>query len=308
MKIIKDIPDVYCRLIEDGLYKPNPDYLTVTQLINPPLIKHLQIKHWDTIEQNASDFLWMVLGSAVHSAFEKSGIMRDMNKILESHKNPFGCDVDSIDYDDIKTLYDSHYAEKSIESTINGVRIRGKIDFREVGIIRDFKITSVWSFMYGLKKEWIQQLNIYDYMCQDNGLPINEIYVDAILRDWTKTKTYRDKNYPKMPFISLPVKQWKTKEQYNFISQRIQKYKEEPCECSAEEKWEKPTTYAVKKGNNKRAVRVFEDVNDAHNYMNEHKDKMYKIEVRKGEKTRCLHYCPVRSVCPFAPKNKGELF
>lgn len=308
MKIIRDIPDIYCDIIEDGLYKPNPDTLSVTDLINPPLIKHLKLEKWDELEQQASDFLWLILGSAAHQVFETSGILRKLRKLLEKeekHKDNAYCPRVNWE-NEIKDMLISSSGEKPIEITIKNKKIRGRLDFRETGIIRDFKITSAWSFMFGVKQDWENQLNIYDFMCAKHGIPVDKIFIDAILRDWSKTQLYRNKDYPEKPFISMPVKKWDTKEQYDYILSRLSEYRSTPKECSEEEKWSKPTTYAVKKKGNKRAKRVLNSMEEAHEYIEKNKKKKEKleIEVRKGEPTRCLHYCPVRSVCPYSPKNK----
>jgi len=304
MRLIRDIPSIYCDIIEDGLHKPNNDRLTVTELVNPPLIKHLQIEYWDEIETKASEYLWMLLGKAVHQVFESSGIMkrlREFEIFCKANKNTNRDDI-LFALDRIKK---SHFAEKPIEIIVNGQLIRGRIDFRETGIIRDFKITSVWSFLGGIKPDWEKQLNIYDFMCAKNGIQINKLLVDAILRDWTKVKMYGNKDYPRMPFISLECPKWSTKEQYDYILSRIAAYNLEPSECTKEERWEKETTYAVKRPKGKRAIRVFNDVNEANNYIKGHKDSQkepLEVEVRYGERTRCLHYCPVRTVCPFVKK------
>lgn len=313
MKIIRDIPDIYCDLIEEGLYKPKDDRLSVTDLMNPPLIKYLKIKHWDKLESKASEYLWMILGSAVHSVFEKSGIVKQLKGVVDKINN-----LPTIMPDDIVTntvelnsILAGHFAEKSIEVTIKGQLIRGRIDFRETGIIKDFKITSVWSFLHGIKPEWEAQLNMYDFMSKANKIPVDKLYVDAILRDWAKVNTYRDKSYPKIPFVSLECNRWTDKQQYDYILKRIAAYNVEPSECSyhgiptgrtINEKWERPTTYAVKKPKAKRATRVFDAPEDAAKYMEEHKG--LEIEKRLGECTRCLLYCPVRNVCPFVRKDE----
>jgi len=191
-----------------------------------------------------------------------------------------------------------------IEVTIKGHKIRGKIDFRETGVIRDFKITSVWSFLGGIKPDWEKQQNVYALMAKINSIPVGELYIEAILRDWKLVETFRNSDYPKIPFISLACPLWSEKKQYDYILSRLAAYDAEPCECSQEEKWQKETQYAVKKPKAKRAYRVFGTAEEAGECISEHKDKEYEIETRPAERTRCLYYCPARSVCPFNKKEK----
>lgn len=305
MKIIRDLPEIYCELIENRLYKPNPNHLSVTDLINPPLIKHLKIKYWDNdrLEVKASEFLWMIMGIAGHKVFEESGLAKRVtdciNRIITGNYSLGEA------LKEIKTVVLNQPTEKKLEIEVNGTKIKGRLDFREFGVIRDFKFTSVWSFVHGVKEEWIKQLNVYAFMCKKLGLPVNKLIVEAILRDWSLPKTYRDNNYPKIPFVSFDITLWDIKDQYDYIADRVNVYKQPPKECTPEEKWQKNTTYAVKKPKTKRAVRVFDTEDEANQYIKDHPDKTYELEVRPGECTRCKLYCPVRKVCPFNKYIKG---
>jgi len=39
---------------------------SITDLIQPPRMTQLSRRHWDEIEEDASDRIWLVLGSSVH--------------------------------------------------------------------------------------------------------------------------------------------------------------------------------------------------------------------------------------------------
>jgi len=45
---------------------PKENYISVTRLIDSPLIHQLMKEHWDDIKQDASSMLWSLLGKAVH--------------------------------------------------------------------------------------------------------------------------------------------------------------------------------------------------------------------------------------------------
>jgi len=67
-------------------------------------------------------------------------------------------------------------------------------------------------------------------------------------------------------------------------------------DCTAEEMWEKPTVWAVRKTGNKRAHSLYETEALASSALAELGDK-YEMEVRPGERTRCTNFCPVNTWC-----------
>jgi hypothetical protein len=73
-------------------------------------------------------------------------------------------------------------------------------------------------------------------------------------------------------------------------------------ECSDEERWTKPDTWAVMKKGAKRAVKVFDNNKDAVDHMLAMIPKsllvgQYHIQERKGGRTRCENYCSVADFC-----------
>jgi hypothetical protein len=187
-------------------------------------------------------------------------------------------------------------------------------------VLEDWKCTGVYSAQSG-KQDWINQTNIYAYMINKClGIKVDEIYINAILRDWMLSKQYA-KGYPKIPFmrISIPVYDLDAVEQY--IKQRIALHKAPSYEpCTDEERWTKETTYVIKKEGNPKAFAATYDTgrkdengkstrsafytyHDASEFLNNHKKCQgvsgLSIEERKGEDTRCKSYCPVRSICVF---------
>lgn len=68
--------------------------------------------------------------------------------------------------------------------------------------------------------------------------------------------------------------------------------------CAAKERWEKPSTYAVKKEGNKRATKVLDTFEEAEKIAGD-KGKDFIVEVRPGESTRCMDYCSCCEFCNF---------
>ena len=67
-------------------------------------------------------------------------------------------------------------------------------------------------------------------------------------------------------------------------------------ECTPEDMWEKPTTYALKKTGGVRAKKVYSILTEAEAGLAE-AGKGYEIETREGERTRCQKYCQVSQFC-----------
>jgi hypothetical protein len=90
-----------------------------------------------------------------------------------------------------------------------------------------------------------------------------------------------------------------------FIKENIAEYKrcreiadDDIPPCSPEQRWEKPTKYAVMKGANKRACRVMDTPEEAEKMVAD-MGAGYSVEVRPGESVRCMDYCSVAEYCSF---------
>jgi hypothetical protein len=64
--------------------------------------------------------------------------------------------------------------------------------------------------------------------------------------------------------------------------------------CTPEERWERPTRYALMKKGRKRAIKLYDTEEDANGAV---KEKDHYVEYRKGESVRCENYCPVKEFC-----------
>lgn len=69
-----DIPETLVALASRDFYSKGKSDYSVTEIISPPRIQRLRRKHYDAIEQDASDMLWMLLGTALHVVAERSEI------------------------------------------------------------------------------------------------------------------------------------------------------------------------------------------------------------------------------------------
>lgn len=273
------IPDIFINVLERPTYTKGKANLSVTQLINSPKIVALTQKFEDELEQDVSDMVWSIFGSAVH-------------KVLEHGKS--GHDI----------------VEQRIHTEIDGWKISGAIDLQIIHAdgsisIRDYKTTSAWSVMND-KIEWEHQLNIYAWLVErEKKSPIKDLGIVAIIRDWSRRDAATREGYPPSPIKEIPITLWTYEQREEFVLHRIAQHSacefaietdDEMPHCTPEEMWEKPTTWAVKKKGAVRAKAVYTREEDAQIALTS-LGKDYEIEVRPGSRTRCESYCPVSNYC-----------
>jgi hypothetical protein len=243
---------------------------SVTDLIQPPRITQLTRRHWDEIEIDASDRIWVLLGSAIHYILDKSDIP-DTER------------------------------EQIVKVNIDGFELVGRVDLSHNLTTFDYKVTSVWSFVFEPdgREDWHAQLNIYRWMRLKNNLPTDRIRVCAILRDWQQSKTL-NADYPPVPVAIINIPIWPDEKVEGYLKERIRMHLEaeklpdnELPLCTDEDMWSKPTTYAIMKANRKTAIKVCYSREEAeHNML----AGEYIVE-RPGKRGRCEGYCDVNSWC-----------
>jgi len=276
--------------INDKYSKGKAD-ISVTTLIDSPKIRLMKEKHDHQIEVDAVDMVWALFGTAVHS-------------VLENSKQS----EDSI-------------TEERLYSTVSGWVLSGAVDRQEIKddniTIVDYKVTSVWSVIYG-KPDWENQLNCYAYLVNDkhafNKSKVTNLKICAILRDWNRREAERKEDYPKAPIVFVDIPLWDHEKASKYIISRMALHQEAQILadvhgdlglCSAEEMWKKNDTWAVKKKGQKRALRVLDSEEEAIKYVEWHDktDQAYikktdlETEHRSGEYTRCGNYCSVAEFC-----------
>jgi len=293
---------VYLALTKDE-YSKGESNRSVTQLTSSPRIRILNHEYRDRVEKDVSDLIWIALGKAVHRMFEDFATGR-------------------------------YSPEERLFTEIDGWVISGQIDlqYNEDNTfveLRDYKCTSVYSVIFGKDDEdgeWACQLNSYAELVErTKNIPVNKLSNILILRDWKMRDAQKDKSYPQSPIIELPIPLWDKSVRAQYIEDRVRLHQEAEFErltggelplCSPEERWQKPTTFAVMRNKNKRADRVFSSFEDAEVYIDDHKRKAeadpkkkkvdeYRIDIREAEPTRCaMGYC---AIAPWCDQYQSEL-
>lgn len=272
------LPQPFVNVVKRPTYTKGKAHMSVTELLGSPQIVQLKAKYADQIEVDVIDMIWSIFGSAVHSVLEQG---KDENNIVEQR----------------------------LHADMDGWHISGAIDLQVVtssGIeINDYKTVSVWSVM-NEKPEWEQQLNIYAWLVETvKKMPISKIKIVAILKDWKEMEATTRQNYPIKQVVVIDIPIWTMEQREAFIKERIHLHSEALFatdtnealpECTPDECWEKPTTYAVKKDGGVRAKSVHPNLADAEGALAD-AGKGYILEVREGERTRCARYCQVSQWC-----------
>ena len=280
-----NLPQTFVNVIHRPTYSKGKAHISATEIINSPRIVQLKKKYWDEIEQDASEMVWSLFGSAVHN-------------ILEHGKG------------------DNHVVEERLHLEFEGWRISGAIDLQEVEpngtiTISDYKVTGAWAVM-NEKDDWHRQLNIYAWMVEKvKKVPVGKLQIIAIIRDWSARDAQTKENYPNSPVATIDIPLWTFEEREQFMTKRIYEHGTALFEmetdgdlpdCTAEEMWEKKTSYALKKDGNVRAKSVHETQEAAEEALvkalgTAKKNEGFSIEIRQGERTRCKSYCQVASFC-----------
>jgi hypothetical protein len=278
------MPETIINVIRRPQYSKGKANMSVTELLNSPRIVQLKRKHWDDLTEDASDMVWSIFGTAIHG-------------VLEHGKG------------------DNHIVEERIHIELDGMRISGAIDLQEITpegiILSDYKTTSCWAVM-NEKQDWHNQLNSYAYLVEKaKKMPVSKLQIVAIVRDWSRRDAATREGYPKAPIVVIDIPLWSFDEREAYVRQRISLHGDaffemetdgEMPDCTAEECWEKPTSYALKKDGNVRAKSVHETREAADTALAAATEKAKKgekflIEVREGDRTRCSSFCQVAPHC-----------
>lgn len=277
-----NLPDPVVRALTFFQKDEKVEGLRVTTLIDAPQISQIKkTKRWrNQATTDVKDLGWLMQGSAMHLVLEQAN-------------------VDSNSYE----------SEERLTVKVNGTLISGAVDLQyvdddEVDLF-DYKQTGVYKIIYGDYREWTNQLNVYAYLVRKcKKRTVRSISVIAMLRDWKESEANRKSDYPPASIITIPLTLWSEEEQDAYVEERVRLHNmaqlgaefDDLPECSDAERWARPAQYAVLKGDNKRALRVFDILKEADAYAK--KDSNRHVEVRPATYTRCANnYCGVAEFC-----------
>lgn len=281
LKNAHGLPEAIVRAVQwSDRPEPQPKTISVTTLLRPPQLRALEALHFDEIESDVAEGLWRLLGSAVHSVLERANADSSLD-----------------------------ISEQRFYWPIGGWRLNGQVDLIDSnGILSDYKITSVYSFLLGDKPDWTAQTNLYRWLAEMNGQKVRKLQIVAILRDWQASKVSVDEpDYPSVPMIIKEIEMWPMEKTEAFILDRLAAHEKSLIDphsvpCTPEDRWERLGKFAVMKKGQKRAMRLLDTKEEAERYIVLNKELLgtagMSIETRPTIQKRCESFCPVQKWCP----------
>ena len=269
--------------VSQARYSKGEAWMSVTGLQKPPRISLLSKKHWKYLEEDVSDSVWKLFGSAVHIILEDG--TSGSNAIIK---------------------------EERLSMEVAGQTISGAIDIQEItdfGVeITDYKVTRALSVMpssFSLPS-WTEQLNAYAALVEENkGLPVTQLSICAILRDHSPAQAERQDDYPIAPIVIVDIPIWSKEERLSWLESRVQAHLGAEVAhdtldtlplCTDEERWKRGDKWAVKTSPNvARAKRVFDSEIEANEFKAD--NPKWVVEHRPAQPIRCQSYCEVAQFC-----------
>ena len=270
-----NLPQPIVDAVVNDEYDAGKSDISVTSLISPPQKVALEKQHKDKISKDVSEEIYALMGKSIHNILEKA------------------------DTSDLK--------EQRLYTDVNGWRVSGQFDRINVSnnCLQDYKMASVWEYIYGIKEERIQQLNCYAHLVRENmSIDIEKLEVIFIFRDWSKSKAKFDKDYPQHQIAVLEIPLWEPDHAKAFIELKVAQHQNaqddlnmRELKCTDEERWKEPTKHALMKPGRKRAVKLYDTAEEAEEARSQDKSLEFYIETRHGTPKRCEDYCHAALFC-----------
>ena len=275
-----NLPQSFVDFARNDKYSKGHADISVTTLIDSARVRVMRDHYYNERVVDIVDNIWALFGTAVHHVLESTEPSDDV------------------------------VIEERLFTKINGWALSGAVDHQVIKgqtvEITDYKVTSVWSVIHG-KIDWERQLNVYAYLVQKNkGKKVKKLSICAVLRDWNRRDAQNKPNYPQSPIVIVDIPMWDEMKRIRYIHDRINYHQNAQvlydmegsfAPCSDEERWKRDDAWAVKKKGLKRAMRVFDNEDEAKKF-SETQDVSTEIEHRIGEYVRCNgDYCGVAEFC-----------
>lgn len=325
----KNLNEAIVRAVQRDWYSgagEERDY-SVTQLLNPVKIVHLMKRHKSEIQEDVSDKLWLLMGSAMHAILERANenevefqiLSRTRNFFNYIHENPNMNDEEIMKsfsemvFGGGKTKHitdltremtnDRYLVEKRFSYvTKSGKLITGGIDLfdKKESILHDYKFTSIWTWIYRNREgshieKYTEQLNIYRLFMEAAGYEVNKLRINLIFRDYSKTDASRERNYPnpvevlEIPLLGLDFVEQLVENKIAEIEKYANTFDDGIPVCTPSERWQGHDTYAVMKQGNIKASKVEYSYAAARSWIDAEAQKIAEKEVAKGKDPYTSH-------------------
>lgn len=259
-------------------YEFSPNEYRVTSMLKGIRETILERRHGKEIEQDVSDMIWLLFGTAVHS-------------VLENQREG-----------------DNEIKETRVKISFCGYELSGQFDLynAETLTITDYKTCSVWKVIFGDYADWKRQLLIYSYMLRSIGFEVKHGEIVAMMKDHSKKDAKVKADYPMLPVrkITFDFTEQDFTEIEDFLVHRFGEITEaealpdyELPICTPEERFNGGDKFAVMKKGRKTALRVLDSMDAAETWKDENGGDF--IETRPGEDKKCKDYCSACEFCNY---------
>lgn len=321
-----NLPDTLVKAVAYDTHKMAGS-LSVTQLIDGAQVRYL--KSCYDYEVDVIDSIYALLGTALHNVLERANIDSHRKRafLLTAETLAMKAQEYTKTAPDKASMLDKgskwlfslipvffpevnekYIFEKTMSLDMGDHVISGTFDLydKETGILYDYKLCSTFQWMNpSAREKWHEQLNIYAYMLQKEGFPVNGIRVVAFFRDWSAAGMMRSSNYPNTQIKEIHIPLWSTEQTWNLINFHLDQHRQAELgnvpQCSGKIRWATADTFAVLQHGMKRSVKNFDTHAAAQDFINKNQHKFTKnlsVQVRPGQSMRCQNYCPVSKFCP----------
>lgn len=323
------MPPTLGMAIDSLAYDKGGADLSATEAGLPPRIRQLRKLYGHLVETDVSDKIYMLLGSFTHKILEATAkeLTKDNQRlVIEAISSTlFDYNEGLIDADQLpnllekrtweavkRTALEDHEVmiENRLFAELDGWTISGQPDLFSIREkhLDDYKVCSVWNHIFGTKSEWEEQQNVYKWLLWRNGKEVATSTIQAIFRDYQKSKARWDPTYPPDQWMTYEINLWPINEIEQYLKNRIAQHQaaeliEDPDTlplCTPEERWSSQETWAVTKSSRKRAIKLFSNQTEAKIWIdkNQKPEEKLVIEHRPGEDRRCIgNYCEVAEFC-----------
>lgn len=267
------LPQEFVAAVTENERTIDPKSFSVTELIQPTWISWLKRKYPDYVE-DVSMKVSAALGTGFHLLMERQ-------------------DTDGVhEYPAKHTFEDGR--------TLVGRIDRLSKDFLEITDYKTCKYAKIGRKDFD---DWDRQGKCYAWLVWKScAIKPRKFVVVALVTDYSITKAERElgrSEYAPVVRREIELTDADYDETEAWILSRMDAIDAKThSPCTPEEKWAKPTIWAVKpKKSNVRALKLFSVKEEAERYVKDSGREDLDIEERRGENTRCLWWCPMSSFC-----------
>ena len=243
-------------------------------------------RHFNELEEDVADSIWLLFGTAVH-------------RILEDAK-----EAD----DELKETKIAYEFE-------NGYTLSGQQDLYSESLkrITDYKTGSVWKVIYDDWSDYRKQCLYYALLFRKIGFECDNAEIVMVLKDWSKTQAKIKQDYPQHPvfikhfdFTDKEFEEAETEiiNKFNELDKMQNLSDDDIPICSKEERWASEDKWAVMKKGQKRAVKLCDTEGEAIDMLAAGKGD--SIEFRPGEDKKCMEYCSCCKFCSYYKERYEE--